>query len=89
MRIAALCGMGFGTSMMLKLSIEEILKEEGITADVLSWDLGSAKGQEAEIIVAPNDMKSHLESSEAKVVLLQSLTDKEEIREKLMKVIKE
>ncbi len=89
MRIAALCGMGFGSSMMLKLSIEEILKEEGIEAEVLSWDLGSVKGQEADLIVAPLDMKSNLESVETKLVLLKSLTDKEEIREKVLKAIEE
>ena len=28
MRMATLCGMGFGTSMMLKLFIDDILKTE-------------------------------------------------------------
>ena len=53
MRIATLCGMGFGTSMMLKLFIEDILKAEGIKAQVIPWDLGSFKGQQADIVVAP------------------------------------
>lgn len=89
MKIAALCGMGFGSSMMLKLSIEDILKEEGIEAEVLSWDLGSVKGQEVDIIVAPQDMKSNLESVEANIVLLKNLTDNEEIKEKVLKAIEE
>ncbi|MBM3150201.1 MAG: PTS lactose transporter subunit IIB, partial [Chloroflexi bacterium] len=38
MRIATLCGMGFGTSMMLKLFIEEILKDIGMKAEVVPWD---------------------------------------------------
>ncbi len=89
MRIATLCGMGFGTSMMLKLSVEDILEEEGIKAKVESWDLGSHKGQQADIIVAPDDMERHLKDSESKVVLISRLTDEEEIKEKLMKVIRE
>lgn len=36
MRIATPCGMGFGTSMMLKLFIEEILKDLGIRAEVVT-----------------------------------------------------
>ena len=87
MIIATLCGMGFGTSMMLKLFIEEILKEEGIKAKVVSWDLGSHKGQDADIIVAPTDMERHLRSSETKVVLIKNLVDKAEIKNSVMEAI--
>jgi PTS system ascorbate-specific IIB component len=89
MRIATLCGMGFGTSMMLKLFIEEILRANGIKAEVIPWDLGSFKGQNADIIVAPLDMERHLRSAQGKVVLIQNLVDKEEIKEKVLKAINE
>ena len=36
MKIATLCGMGFGTSMMLKLTIDDILKE--FIADAVPFD---------------------------------------------------
>lgn len=87
MIIATLCGMGFGTSMMLKLFIDDILKDEGIKAQVVSWDLGSHKGQDADIIVAPMDMERHLRSSESKVVLIHNLVDKVEIKQKVMEAI--
>ncbi len=35
MRIATLCGMGFGTSMMLKMFIDEILKDIRMKAEVV------------------------------------------------------
>ncbi len=89
MIIATLCGMGFGTSMMLKLSVEDILKEEGLRAKIESWDLGSHKGQKADIIVAPDDMARHLKDSESKVVLIHNLTDEAEIKTKLMAAINE
>jgi PTS system ascorbate-specific IIB component len=89
MRIATLCGMGFGTSMMLKLFIEEILKAEGIKAEVIPWDLGSFKGQQADIIVAPVDMESHMKSTQSRVVLIKNLVDKAEIKEKVLQAIKD
>jgi PTS system ascorbate-specific IIB component len=89
MRIATLCGMGFGTSMMLKLFIDDILKAEGIKAETLPWDLGSFKGQQADIVVAPTDMEMHLKSTKAKVVLIRNLVDKKEIKEKVLKAIQE
>ncbi len=87
MRIATLCGMGFGTSMMLKLFIDDILKVEGIKAEVVPWDLGTFKGQNADIIVAPFDMESHLRSTKTKVVLIRNLVDKAEIKSKILEAI--
>jgi ascorbate PTS system EIIB component len=87
MRIATLCGMGFGTSMMLKLFIDEILKAEGIKAEVVPWDLGTFKGQKADIVVAPLDMESHLKSAPGRVVLIRNLVDKTEIKKKILEAI--
>lgn len=86
-RIATLCGMGFGSSMMLKLFIDEILKDLGIKAEVVPWDLGTFKGQQADIVVAPTDMEMHLRSTSAKVVLIKNLVDKKELRDKLVPVL--
>jgi len=88
MRIATLCGMGFGTSMMLKLFIDEILQKEGIKAEVVPWDLGSYKGQTADIIVAPIAMERHLKGSDKKVVLIRNLVDKEELRKGVLDAVK-
>jgi PTS system ascorbate-specific IIB component len=81
--------MGFGTSMMLKLFIEDILKAEGLKAEVIPWDLGSFKGQQADIVVAPTDMQMHLKGASAKVVLIRNLVDKVEIKEKIISAIQE
>ena len=82
MRIATLCGMGFGTSMMLKLFIDDILKAEGLKAEVIPWDLGSFKGQKADIIVAAMDMEMHLRNAGAPVVLIRHMVDKAELTTK-------
>jgi len=90
MKIATLCGMGFGTSMMLKLMIDDIFKAEGITGhQIIPWDLGSFKGQSVDLVVAPMDMESHLKGSNTKVVYIKNLVDKKEIAEKLLPALKE
>lgn len=89
MRIATLCGMGFGTSMMLKLTIDSILKAEGIEAKVIPWDLGSYKGEQADIVVAPMDMERHLRDATARVVLIRNLVDNAEIKTKVLEAIHE
>jgi ascorbate PTS system EIIB component len=89
MRIATLCGMGFGTSMMLKLSIQKILDAEGIKAEIIPWDLGSFKGQKVDLVVAPTDMRTHLAGTSARVVLIRNLVDKTEIRDKVLAEVRE
>jgi len=89
MDIVTVCGMGLGTSMMVKLSIDKILREEGITAKVNPVDLGSFKTASADIVVAPKDMERQVAGSSADVVLLNNLTDVNEIREKLLPVVQD
>ena len=90
MKIATLCGMGFGTSMMLKLSIDDIFKAEGIKGhQVIPWDLGSFKGQSVDLVVAPTDMERHLKGTETKVVYIKNLVDKQEIATKVIQALKE
>lgn len=89
MRIATLCGMGFGTSMMLKLFIDDILKAEGLKAEVIPWDLGSFKGQQADIVVAAMDMEMHLRNAPGRVILIRNLVDKAELRAKVVGAVRE
>jgi PTS system ascorbate-specific IIB component len=76
--------MGFGTSLMLKMTIDDILKEEGIKASTEACDVGSAKSRQADLVVASTDIGKHLLTSFRKVVLINNLTDKNEIRAKLL-----
>lgn len=89
MVIATLCGMGFGTSMMLKLFIDDILKIEGLKAETVPWDLGSFKGNYADIVVAPFDMEPHLKDYPSKVIYIKNLVDKQEIKEKILAAYRE
>ena len=50
MKILAVCGMGFGSSMMLKMTLEKVLKEKGIRADVQTADFSTAGSESADLI---------------------------------------
>ena len=88
MKIATLCGMGFGTSLMLKMFVDELLTKWGIKAEILPWDLGSFKGGgQVDLIIAPKDMESHLRGTTTKVLLLQNITNRKELEEKVRQAI--
>jgi len=88
MEIITVCGMGFGTSLMLKMTVDDILSEEGIKAEVSALDVGSAKGRTADLIMASADLESSLESVEIPKIYINNLTDTEEVRSKLLNELK-
>lgn len=83
MKIYTVCGMGFGTSLMVKMTIDDILKEIGEVANVEAIDMGSVKGLSADLFVTSNDMKGAFPSVDTPVIYLNNMVDKAEIKEKI------
>lgn len=89
LKIATLCGFGMGTSLMMKMAADDILKEFEIRAQVIPWDLMSFKGGEpVDIIICGDEMESHLKDSEAEIILLTDITDNDQMKKKLEEVLK-
>ena len=87
-KIATVCGMGFGTSLLLKMNIDSILKGK-VNADVQASDLATVKSTQADLIVATKDMENHLSGVKTKIIYLDSITDPEELKTKLKAAIDE
>lgn len=83
MRILAICGVGQGTSLLLKMNIEEVLKDLDQEAEVDFADVTSAGGDRANIIVTNPQLAPRLEEHSAEVVVVKNYLDKEEIRDAL------
>ncbi|WP_182201526.1 PTS sugar transporter subunit IIB [Paraliobacillus salinarum] len=83
MKIYTVCGMGFGTSLMVKMTIDDILADEGIKANVEAIDMGSAKGIEADLFITSKDMLGSFPEVDQPVIYLENMTDKNEIKQKL------
>ncbi|MDO4910150.1 MAG: PTS sugar transporter subunit IIB [Corynebacterium sp.] len=89
LNIATVCGMGLGTSMMLAGQVRNMLSEVGVEAQVQAVDLGSFKSQPSDIVVTTTGMGSSVEGTKAKVVLIDNLVDKEEVRTKVLAAVEE
>lgn len=87
MYILSVCGMGFGTSLMLLMDIQAMAKEAGYTVDGEATDLGSAKGKSCDIIVASSEIASELSEESVPVIAIDNLLDKDEIKEKVLPFI--
>ncbi|EXJ23744.1 PTS system, lactose/cellobiose specific IIB subunit [Alkalibacterium sp. AK22] len=88
MKILTVCGMGSGSSLILKMNVDQIMEEEGISAEVEAVDLGSVGGYAADMIISTQELASKLEDFEAKKVFVNNVVDKDAIKVKVMEALK-
>ncbi|MTW85805.1 PTS lactose transporter subunit IIB [Virgibacillus dakarensis] len=87
MYILSVCGMGFGTSLMLLMDIQSMAKENGYKVDGEATDLGSAKGKSCDFMVASSEIANELSSEDVPIISIDNLLDKNEIKEKVLPTI--
>ncbi|MGO1356951.1 PTS sugar transporter subunit IIB [Alkalibacterium gilvum] len=87
-KVVTVCGNGIGSSLLLKLKIEAICKEEGIEVEAESIDSGNAVGVNADLIVTVKELAS-IFPEEQKVAVIRSYTNKKKIKEDVLPTLKE
>lgn len=84
LKIMTVCGFGLGSSMVLKMNLDGVLKELGIEADVFTGDVGSAQSTPADYIFTSKELGEKLSESAGKpVIIINSFVNKAEIKEKV------
>ncbi|TAN31762.1 PTS sugar transporter subunit IIB [bacterium] len=87
MKILAVCGMGLGSSMVLKLTLGKVLAELKLKADVEVTDISSAKSQSADLIVTSAELAQRLSDSRVPIIAIKNYVDRKEMKEKLLAVL--
>ncbi|WP_054950515.1 PTS sugar transporter subunit IIB [Numidum massiliense] len=88
LKVLTVCGAGVGSSMMLKVFTEKILKEEGVEGTVNAVDIGSVSGgQDADVIITTPELAQLLQNVQAKVIALPNLMDRETLKKELLQII--
>ncbi|MFD2044760.1 PTS sugar transporter subunit IIB [Ornithinibacillus salinisoli] len=80
-KILVVCGNGLGSSMIVEMNVNAILKDLGKEAAVSHTDLASAKTEQADLYLGSEDIVQSLEDGTKNVVKLKNLMDKNELRE--------
>lgn len=89
MKFLAICGSGLGSSFMVQMNIEKILKELGVkNVDVEHADISSASSGVADVFFMAKDVADGVHLTD-RVVVLDSIIDMNELREKVTNVCKE
>ncbi|MEY2848710.1 MAG: hypothetical protein RI885_1375 [Actinomycetota bacterium] len=87
MKIVAICGAGIGSSGILKVNAERVLKKLGIDADVTAADLGSVAvaAADAQVILTSVEFVEVIGKTFADVIVIDNYFDQQELTEKLKK----
>lgn len=89
MRIVAVCGVGVGSSAILKVNAERALDKLGLTADVSASDLASVAdaAADAQVILTSTELADRVREAigrnYAEIIEVVNYFDVEEIGEKL------
>ena len=88
MKILAVCGMGLGSSLLLRIGVEEVLRELHVDASVEAVDITTAKAGGADLIVTSAQFAEMLQGVGVPVVSIHDYVDRGEMRQKLRRALK-
>ena len=85
MKILAVCGMGLGSGLILRMQAEKALKELGIEADLEVADIGTARAlaSTADLILTSEELAQQLVGVKPRIVTIKNFIDLREMVTKL------
>lgn len=88
-RVLAVCGMGLGTSAILKSRLRGALDATGVDYLLDVTDASAAGGERADLIFTSEELADGLRRHTAKVVVINNFTDRAEINRKAAEAVAE
>lgn len=88
-RIMVVCGFGLGSSMILKLKLDSVLKAHGVKADTFCADTTTAVYERYDMVFTSKELVNTFKNSPKPVVVISNFLSEQEIEEKGLPVIRE
>ena len=89
LRIMVVCGFGLGSSMVLKLTLDSVLKQNGVYAETFCSDESTAKGEKFDIVFTSQPLVRLFEGKPQPVIVINNFLSKDEVREKGLAIIQQ
>ena len=87
--IATACGVGMGSSLVLRMYTEDVLKELGVEANVEAMDVSQAKGAKVDLVLTSPALIEVVSGGKAVVKGISNYVDKSLIRAALIEYFEE
>lgn len=82
LRVMVVCGFGVGSSLVLKMTLDEVLKEEKIDAETFCSDSFVAPGENYSIVFTSKGLEYLFEKNPQPRIVISNFLSKDEVRQK-------
>lgn len=82
-KVLAVCGVGMGSSLILKMTAEDALRRIGVPAEVEHADLSSARSSPADVIVGQDLHTAELAGQAPVIVSVTNFVDADGLEQQL------
>ncbi len=83
LQVLTVCGVGMGSSLMLRMTAEDVFKRMGVTAKVEATDVSSARSMQPHVIIGQGMHTDEFEGRAPVVVGISNFMDKDGLEEML------
>jgi len=89
LKIMTVCGFGVGSSLILKMKVDEVLSANGISAETFPQDVTTALSEQVDLIFTSNEISGQLEGKvQSPLVKIDNFMDVNEIEVKGLDIIR-
>ena len=88
-RVMVVCGFGLGSSMILKITLDNVLKEAGLSAETFCADEATAKGEKYDMVFTSKPLVKLFEGKEQPIVVIDNFLSKDEVRDKGLEFVRQ
>lgn len=89
LKVLAVCGLGMGTSLILRMTTETVLARLGVPASVENTDLSAARSTQADVIVGQGMHVDELTGAAPVVVTVDDFIDEGALEARLRPALEE
>ena len=84
-KIQAVCGYGCGSSLMLRMAIDDVLKKHDLEADTFCGDVGTCLANPCDAIFISKDLGERIiDRATIPVVIVDNFMSKKEVEDKFL-----
>lgn len=76
-RIITVCGLGVGSSLIMKMTVDAAMQKLGKKCSIEHWDMGTVKGKPCDLIVTTKEFEKNFKD-QSNVVYLTNMVDANE-----------
>jgi PTS system ascorbate-specific IIB component len=82
------CGFGLGSSMVLRLKLDSVLRKHGLAARTFCADATTARGQDFDAVFTSEELLDTFEGVDQPIVVIDNFMSEAEVEEKGVPVVR-